>query len=266
MTGKQKSRHSFTPEEDQNLIKLVEKYGEKSNWKKIAQKMPNRDARQCRDRWNHYLSPNNNSSDWKQEEDQLLMKLFNENGRKWSSFKSYFPRRTAVNIKSRWYKLNQEKNNSSQIKKNMMIFKNLSICPNISPSVSFGDANKQFVPNQKYSMSSSLPMIPSNQCFNFWSMPVFNNINVHFKNLSLPKENNNMQFIDNNFNEINPKIQSSININNGVFNVPAIKDEGNAQNLYDFSNGFKSFDDDEFESFLEYDYQENSIFDSHIFI
>ena len=102
-----KNRKPFSEDEDQKLKKLVKKYGEKSNWKIIASMMHGRDSRQCRDRWNHYLAPNNNSTEWSPEEDEMLMNLYFKNGRKWALFKIYFPGRTAVNIKSRWYRLNR---------------------------------------------------------------------------------------------------------------------------------------------------------------
>ncbi|OHT09127.1 hypothetical protein TRFO_22139 [Tritrichomonas foetus] len=110
-----KSRHSFSKEEDESLIKLVARYGEKGKWNQISKLIPNRDSRQCRDRWHHYLSPLNNSDEWTDAEDQKLLTLYFQHGRKWAAFKLYFPGRTAVNIKSRWYKLNRKLQKSSHI-------------------------------------------------------------------------------------------------------------------------------------------------------
>jgi hypothetical protein len=47
-------RSKFGPHEDVALVDLVCRYGVNC-WQQIATHMPGRDARQCRDRWNHYL-------------------------------------------------------------------------------------------------------------------------------------------------------------------------------------------------------------------
>jgi hypothetical protein len=50
-------RCRFIPEEDALLRQLVTSFGP-NNWERIAQYFPDRNVRQCRDRWNHYLTPN----------------------------------------------------------------------------------------------------------------------------------------------------------------------------------------------------------------
>ncbi|MDR0445403.1 MAG: hypothetical protein LBG98_03965 [Puniceicoccales bacterium] len=91
----------FTPREDAALRALVEKY-EPCNWKIIASQMPNRDAKQCRDRWLNYLRPGINRDLFSPEEDELLISLFKEYGSKWSFFaKEYFPNRTDMDLKNR---------------------------------------------------------------------------------------------------------------------------------------------------------------------
>ena len=64
---KRKPRKLFTHNEDTKLITLHEKY--KDNWKKISDEMGNRSVRQCKERYNHYLSPNINKKEWTFEED-----------------------------------------------------------------------------------------------------------------------------------------------------------------------------------------------------
>jgi hypothetical protein len=51
-------RRNFTPKEDQAIITAVAKYGTES-WSKVASEVPDRTARQCRDRYRHYLKPTN---------------------------------------------------------------------------------------------------------------------------------------------------------------------------------------------------------------
>ena len=251
MSGKQKSRRSFTIEEDQNLTKLVEKYGDKCNWKKIAQKMPNRDARQCRDRWNHYLSPYNNSSDWKIEEDQLLMKLYDENGRKWSSFKSQFPGRTAVNIKSRWYKLNQKTLKNSKIQKsNLMFFNNCNyrfnqsfIYPNTNQSISAFNNNiimanysQMIIPNLKRTPKSMI----QNASYNL--VCTVNNTLKSEKKDKFSKH------------EIHEEIHKRKSSNFSLID-PAGCDNNDDQQMFNDIASLKTFDEEEFINFFEPDIQ-----------
>ena len=49
-------RAKFTKEEDEMLKNLVENFGD-NNWQVISSKMPGRNSRQCRERWQNYLSP-----------------------------------------------------------------------------------------------------------------------------------------------------------------------------------------------------------------
>jgi hypothetical protein len=55
LLDEKKQRHRFRLEEDSALIDLVTRYGVHS-WALISAQLPGRNARQCRDRWNHYLS------------------------------------------------------------------------------------------------------------------------------------------------------------------------------------------------------------------
>jgi hypothetical protein len=56
MSAKRARRMRFKPDEDRILMDLVMRYGCDS-WSWIASRLPGRNARQCRDRWNHYLLP-----------------------------------------------------------------------------------------------------------------------------------------------------------------------------------------------------------------
>lgn len=95
----QKSK--FSQEEDQKLIDLVNQYGE-NNWGTIASKMEGRNIRQCRERWNHYLSPNVSNAPWTEMEDLLLNQKYIEFGPKWKKIAEFFPNRTYINVKNRF--------------------------------------------------------------------------------------------------------------------------------------------------------------------
>ena len=93
-------KHKFTPEEDETLKQLVAQFGQ--DWKTIASVLKNRSARQCRDRWKHYLSPEISRRPWTQDEDRLLIQKFRELGRQWAVIAKFFPERTDIHIKNRW--------------------------------------------------------------------------------------------------------------------------------------------------------------------
>lgn len=100
-------RKRFTPEEDKKMRELVKEKGTKQ-WDLISKEIGNRTARQCRDRWNNYLSPNVSHREWTIDEDRLLIQCLKEFGSRWSNFVIFFPGRTDVNIKNRWNKLQRQ--------------------------------------------------------------------------------------------------------------------------------------------------------------
>ena len=93
-------KFKFSPEEDAMLRELVEKHGT-NKWAFIAKLLNDRTARQCRDRWNHYLSHDTKEPVWTQEEDTLLMKLYNEIGSKWTLIAKSFEHRNSVSVRNR---------------------------------------------------------------------------------------------------------------------------------------------------------------------
>jgi hypothetical protein len=94
-------RHHFLEHEDELLRELVEDFGE-DDWPAIAEELPGRSPRQCKERWNHYLSPHVVQGTWTVEEDELLLGLVEKNGTKWKTLEHYFVGRTDTNIKNRY--------------------------------------------------------------------------------------------------------------------------------------------------------------------
>ena len=94
------TKSKFSTDDDNKLRRLVSQYGTKS-WSLIASKFRNRNSRQCRDRWNNYLSPKNNHSKWSYDEDMHLINLFSIFGKQWSKLAIFFPKRTPVNVRNR---------------------------------------------------------------------------------------------------------------------------------------------------------------------
>jgi hypothetical protein len=98
-------RHKFLKAEDDQLRLLVAKFGE-SNWNLIALYMSRRNARQCRERYRNYLSPNLQPTPWTSEEETRLCEKVREFGPKWSKISAFFPGRTEVNVKNQWAAIN----------------------------------------------------------------------------------------------------------------------------------------------------------------
>ena len=93
-------RYKFSTEEDQKLIKLVQKHGQ-SDWIFISEFMPNRNSRQCRDRWNNYLNPNLNKAEWTNEEISMLMMHHESLGNQWTLISTFFPGRSKNEVRNK---------------------------------------------------------------------------------------------------------------------------------------------------------------------
>lgn len=100
---KKRVRAKFLPHEDSQLRALVAEFGE-DQWRKVASRMPNRNVRQCRERWKHYICSNMAKEPWKPEEDEILFRMVNEMGFKWTKISKFLPGRTDIQVKSRWFK------------------------------------------------------------------------------------------------------------------------------------------------------------------
>ena len=107
-------REKFLPHEDSKLRALVAEYGE-GQWKKVAEKMPNRNPRQCRERWKHYICSDTAKAPWKPEEDILLFHMVKELGFKWTKISKYLPGRTDIQVKTRWIKKFQNNGNQNPL-------------------------------------------------------------------------------------------------------------------------------------------------------
>jgi hypothetical protein len=101
-------RHLFSEEEDERLRGLISELGE-DDWRSVSERMTDRTARQCKERWTHYLSPHLVRENWTSEEDDMLCDLVKDQGKKWKQFEARFPGRTDINIKNRFNVLTRKK-------------------------------------------------------------------------------------------------------------------------------------------------------------
>jgi hypothetical protein len=94
-------KNKFTAAEDELLGQIIEELGT-DDWQLIAKQLPGRNARQCRDRWLNYLSPDVGNGPWTPEEEKILVEKYKEFGAAWKHIASLFKSRTDINVKSRW--------------------------------------------------------------------------------------------------------------------------------------------------------------------
>lgn len=107
---KRRTRIPFTKEEDERLLALVSLFGinDKNNWYFIANNIAGRTPRQCRERYQLFLSDGVRKKEkWTKEEDDLLISKYKIIGPHWKKLEQFFEGRTSYNIKNRFISLNR---------------------------------------------------------------------------------------------------------------------------------------------------------------
>lgn len=107
-----RKRCPFSKEEDELLLSLVQYFGiqYKNVWNVIASHMKNRNARQCRERYQLFLAADvKKGVKWTKEEDNLLLSKYPIFGTHWKNYEPFFNGRTSYNIKNRFKSLTTPK-------------------------------------------------------------------------------------------------------------------------------------------------------------
>nr|URY18971.1 MYB protein [Zanthoxylum bungeanum] len=101
---------AWSKEEDDKLRAYILKYGH-WNWRELPKFAGVcRSGKSCRLRWVNYLRPNLKHGNYTKEEEDIIIKLHEEHGNKWSLIASKLPGRTDNEIKNYWHHLRKRKN------------------------------------------------------------------------------------------------------------------------------------------------------------
>ncbi|KAK9266354.1 hypothetical protein L1049_024425 [Liquidambar formosana] len=94
---------AWSPEEDNKLRAYIQRYGH-WNWRELPKFAGlSRCGKSCRLRWMNYLRPNVKRGNYTKEEDELIIKLHQELGNKWSVISTKLSGRTDNEIKNHWH-------------------------------------------------------------------------------------------------------------------------------------------------------------------
>lgn len=103
----------WTNVEDQILKAAVSKYG-LNQWDRVASLLTKKSAKQAKARWNEWLNPHINKTEWSREEDEKLLNLARLLPNQWRSISSILDR-TAAQCVDRYQQLLEEQDDEAKI-------------------------------------------------------------------------------------------------------------------------------------------------------
>jgi hypothetical protein len=99
---------AWTKEEDALLLSIVQNMRMPMKWSLVAQSLPERTGKQCRERYVNHLNPRLKITDWSPLEDATIFHLYNTTGSHWAKMSKIIPGRTDNGIKNRFHNLRRQ--------------------------------------------------------------------------------------------------------------------------------------------------------------
>lgn len=99
---------TWTKEEDAQLLSMVASMRMPMKWSLVAQSMPDRTGKQCRERYVNHLNPRLKITDWSPAEDAVIFHLYNTCSSQWAKMSKMIPGRTDNGIKNRFHNLRRQ--------------------------------------------------------------------------------------------------------------------------------------------------------------
>eukprot|EP00550_Attheya_septentrionalis_P009417 CAMPEP_0198296488 /NCGR_PEP_ID=MMETSP1449-20131203/32773_1 /TAXON_ID=420275 /ORGANISM="Attheya septentrionalis, Strain CCMP2084" /LENGTH=574 /DNA_ID=CAMNT_0043997127 /DNA_START=10 /DNA_END=1734 /DNA_ORIENTATION=- len=99
---------TWTKEEDALLLNMVQSMRMPMKWSIVAQSMPERTGKQCRERYVNHLNPRLKITEWSPSEDATIFHLYDSAGSQWAKMSKMIPGRTDNGIKNRFHNLRRQ--------------------------------------------------------------------------------------------------------------------------------------------------------------